>query len=975
MSTHDSKQPTVAEQQKQPAETIKFSFCGENKFSTELDIVENTFADLSKALSTPEIGEKDGPYIVRGPATKRNDKALEYGDLAILDGDLSIDLTTGLTIPADSVNYTGCPNPTAIHAELVKLDITHCIVTTYSHTHQVNKCRVFFPYKSESEADLTNAINYLLSKLHSANILLADVKENHNWSQPWFLPRIASENSPFNHYYYGGELIDKTDVDAWATENKNLTTAKSVKTEDTKQTSSVTPYQPNDLDKACSKITAVQFTQLLEKHAYINKSTGIMNDQVSHQFMASGSSSGSAGVNLFYSTDSDTWVVKTHHGEHDHLNKMPNSFGNYGDALSALEYDGRLEFDEKISLVNELLGNQVPINVIQQAKIDVVSDVTAPFEPEVISALADLKSTRMSDYIRDIHALKTANDALSLPNLRKQIDAISKPKKPSTQDLVISLVKTTAILFADDSGKGYAQIQVDGHVEHHLIDSTQFKDFISKNFYDTTGTVLKRPDLSDAIFTLNGMAIYSNDIRPVFLRCAKLEDDYFIDLCNPAWQVVKVSKFDWEVLDISPVAFIRNKNMHPLPYPTKSKVDLSRIIANTNLFGDNLTLILAFIVEAFRIDTPHAIADLCGCQGSAKSYTQTLIRMLIDPNKVNLRGAPSSVEDVYIGAKNSYILSLNNLSRLSAVIQDALCNLATGGGDGRRKLYSDDEESVFDVKSPVIFNSIVDVATAADLIDRSIKILLPSIEAKNRKTEQALKAQLDIDISFIFAGILNLFFETLAEIPNINLSNPPRMADFAILGAAMVKTPTYLSLGLNTDFEAIYANNRTQSTQNALESSPVALALQDYLNLKGKFKGTVKELLYELTLIKQNNDAWPKSPKGLSDVLKRLEVPLAGIGITINRQGHSVKGSQLSITLNPNFSQQNNFAPKSMSLPSPSTFSSRDIGDNHSGDVFSKNNNIFSAQPQHAGSELNIMKLVPDEFKSNLPQPNPFDKK
>ena len=67
------------------------------------------------------------------------------------------------------------------------------------------------------------------------------------------------------------------------------------------------------------------------------------------------------------------------------------------------------------------------------------------------------------------------------------------------------------------------------------------------------------------------------------------------------------------------------------------------------------------VLEAFRCDTPYPLLEFTGEQGSAKSTNQTLIRSLIDPNQVMLRGRPKTVEDIYVSAKNNHLLSFENL--------------------------------------------------------------------------------------------------------------------------------------------------------------------------------------------------------------------------------------------------------------------------------------------------------------------------
>jgi pantothenate kinase-related protein Tda10 len=83
--------------------------------------------------------------------------------------------------------------------------------------------------------------------------------------------------------------------------------------------------------------------------------------------------------------------------------------------------------------------------------------------------------------------------------------------------------------------------------------------------------------------------------------------------------------------------------------------DLSRLWAFINISPDDRLLVLAWMLEAFRSDTPFPILALTGQQRSAKSNTQSKIRQLIDNNAVNLRVATKSIEDVFVSAGNTGI--------------------------------------------------------------------------------------------------------------------------------------------------------------------------------------------------------------------------------------------------------------------------------------------------------------------------------
>ena len=307
---------------------------------------------------------------------------------------------------------------------------------------------------------------------------------------------------------------------------------------------------------------------------------------------------------------------------------------------------------------------------------------------------------------------------------------------------------------------------------------------------------------------------------------------------------------------------------------------------------------LTFMLESWRPKTPYAILELSGEQGSAKSTTHTRIRQLSDPNRVPLRTAPKDIQDIYVSAANNHQASFENMSNLSGKMQDALCTLSTGGGFSARKLYSDSDESVIEVKRPVIINGISPVATRPDLIDRVIHIDLPKII--NRKTEDNLEKEFDKDLPYILGGLLTVFSKSLAVLPSISISKLPRMADFALLGEAVHK-----ALDINQSFNEVLLENRTESLRRSLESSPVAMAVQEMLGDRGKFEGTIKQLKVTLDEdFHQKGEGWPRSPKGLSEALKRAAPALREIGIGIEFLGHQRDGSHISIW--PIFNSENN---------------------------------------------------------------------
>jgi hypothetical protein len=247
-----------------------------------------------------------------------------------------------------------------------------------------------------------------------------------------------------------------------------------------------------------------------------------------------------------------------------------------------------------------------------------------------------------------------------------------------------------------------------------------------------------------------------------------------------------------------------------------------------------------------------------------------------------------------IAATNSWIISLDNLSRLSIWLSDALCRLATGGGFATRELYANDEEILFDAKRPIMLNGIEELVTRSDLLDRSIIINLPSIPEHKRRAEAEVCREFESARPAILGGLMDAVSCALRQHERVHFERLPRMADFAAWSIAAES-----SLGLKPgEFIAAYTDNRAASNDLALEASPVAAALIIFIEHERQWVGTASELLERLNAsvsqIVQLQEGWPKSGRGLSGALKRLAPNLRAKGINYTRPNRSdKKGSRL----------------------------------------------------------------------------------
>lgn len=444
-------------------------------------------------------------------------------------------------------------------------------------------------------------------------------------------------------------------------------------------------------------------------------------------------------------------------------------------------------------------------------------------------------------------------------------------------ELIRMVIEKGKLFYDPKTERAYITADIDGLDSTMAINGKQFTEWLAFQYYRTSGQSANEASIKQARFALSGIAKFDGEQQQVNLRVADHNGGHYIFLADDQMRTVEVLPTGWRIVEDSPVKFWKPSSMQPLPIPKRGG-DLNLIWDFVNIKQRDRPLLLAWILESYRSETPKPILSLYGMQGSAKSSTQDKIRQLIDNSAVNLRSAPKSVQDIFVAARSNWMISYENLSHISAPIQDAFCTLATGGGFAARALYSDDEESVIDAKRPVIINSIPPVITAQDLTDRAICLELPRIIFKEELT---LEKEWQAAIPSIFGGLLDLFVETLKHLPNVKLILPPRMADFARLGEAMMQ-----SQGKPPgEFTTLYRSNLNEGVSRSMESSPAAVALcelaKKYPEITEVFHGTVQGLLDRLAVYRHDAENWPRSARGLGEVLRRQMPALALMGVSV----------------------------------------------------------------------------------------------
>ena len=448
-------------------------------------------------------------------------------------------------------------------------------------------------------------------------------------------------------------------------------------------------------------------------------------------------------------------------------------------------------------------------------------------------------------------------------------------------DRLVAIVEDKCELF-HDGHMGFADVDAAGHRETWPVRPHGFRLWLRHRYYEAHGGAPNSGTLQSALDTIEARAQVEGEHRQVFRRVAVLDTRFYLDLGNREWQAVEIDVEGWRVLDCPPVRFTRSQTTRALPRPVRGGcVGDLRPFLNIGS-DDEFALIQGWMVAALREAGPYPVLVLQGEHGSAKSWTVRIVRALIDPNEAPLRSSPRNERDLFVSARNSHVVALDNLSTIPSWLSDALCRLSTSGGFATRRLYTDSEEVVISVARPVVLNSIDTIVTRGDLTDRAIFLDLPRIATTRRRTERTLWSQFEHERPRILGALLDAVTTGINSLPDVRLDQAPRMADVATWVTAC-EPPERRGA-----FLAAYERNRAEAVWSVLETNPVASVILTLMAGKPSWAGEPTELYVKLSEIAARTGmrarGWPANPQALSRQLNALRSALRPVGIVLTRE-------------------------------------------------------------------------------------------
>jgi hypothetical protein len=417
------------------------------------------------------------------------------------------------------------------------------------------------------------------------------------------------------------------------------------------------------------------------------------------------------------------------------------------------------------------------------------------------------------------------------------------------------------------------------------------------------GTIVTGNGKADLKDQMIGRAL-SGPTREVFYRQANGGDpakpEAFLNLMNAAGDGVHLDATGWRVKPLSTLAIRMTDRARALALPRPVRANdgqtfISRLRQHVPLASvkrrddpsdlgiqQDAALLMFACAQVCRSGAvPHLL--ISAAQGSGKTTAARRLKSLLDPDSVDVVTSLTQDEAaLYAIAEQQTLLVIDNASSIKN--PDLIAALATGAGHQRRELYSDGGRVVFRAKTSLVLTTVRDEITRRpDLRDRLLRLDLPPLERKDRKTEAELDRSWETDRPLLLADLLDLASGALGRLDAVRqmvdaglLPSPPRLADAALFAEAAAQAagwkPGLCLAGLN----AMRDNDAAQQ----LEDNPVAFRVRALLDAEGgSWSGAVRNLMDRLRFVEAGPE-WNRecvSVQAFTSALDRIAGPMRDI--------------------------------------------------------------------------------------------------
>ncbi len=471
--------------------------------------------------------------------------------------------------------------------------------------------------------------------------------------------------------------------------------------------------------------------------------------------------------------------------------------------------------------------------------------------------------------------------------------AKGKQEPTPTQAELLIAIGSKQLLFHDDMWDAYVE-QTGSAVK---VRSSSFKQYLAREMWLQHGKAPNTDSLNQALNVLEAKANYEGELHILHNRIAEHDNAFWYDLGNG--KAVCITHGQWQIVDNPPLIFRRypHQQTNDLPVSGGSLDSLFRFINIPDY--DHRLLLKVWIVSFFVPGIGHPIIHPHGDQGSGKTTLCRYIKRIIDPSKIDVFFNVTDRNELVQTLEHHAFIAFDNVSDMQDWFSDQIAQAVTGAGFSKRKLFTDDEDVVYQIRRAIAINGISQVIHRPDAMDRSILFRLKEIDENQRIEERRLEAMFTEARPLILGAAFDALSKAIGIYPTLSLGKLPRMADFCLWGCAIAE-----GLGVDRmDFLNAYASNIKDQHKEIVGGNTLAQAIIEFMKDKTEWTGTMGKLydaLLEIANPNKKDRTFPKASNKLRQAIGRINLNLVKFGVRIDISDYDTKtGVPVTITYEP----------------------------------------------------------------------------
>lgn len=524
--------------------------------------------------------------------------------------------------------------------------------------------------------------------------------------------------------------------------------------------------------------------------------------------------------------------------------------------------------------------------------------------------------------------------------LKKKIENKNdtRSEKKKLYDHALTKIKRLAVS-ENNNDEVVAVVKKEKGIETFQVRSRRFRDWLCNEYIIHINL---NEIKNDEFFKSIADAIYSHarangaKITKIHTRIAQLKDEIWYDLGNQKGLAIKITSKEIKAvnLDLKSPIFRKNQSLQAQVWPKQDEekvldklTDLLKISQKDRLvFKVNL---VALFLEAY----PIPMIVIGGPTGCFKTTTTAFIKKIVDPTgnqkEDNVSTIPQNIDDLILHLYNRYLASFDNVSNISRERSDVFCRAITGNTNSKRKLYTNEDESILSFTRKIVLNGIVPYLEYPDLQTRLLIYERESVDDENRLTEEQLNEKFEKLLPNVLGQIFHILKGALFWYKSLKYDIKPktRMSDFEVWGETIARV-----MGVkDNEFLNAYYNKLNEANISSQDSYPLVIVLDHFMKEQDNYEGSAADLHKSLVNIAESLEIdihpkfvkFPRAPNKLKQHFKQIDLMLKTNGLkvtsfhwTSNDPKYTKNATVFKIT--KQYSQM-----KLEDLPSPSSPSSR----------------------------------------------------